>query len=65
MTPRIPNQSFAAVAQRRIPEPDSDGQAFDAMQRVLSMCMPLFARAMESLTRSSSPDLLREGPSLP
>ena len=65
MTARIWTQRFPARAQRKTLEPEIDVQAFDDMHRVLSLCMPLFARAMESLAKRSSLGLFREGPSLP
>ena len=65
MTPRIPLQSFSAGPQRRTLEPVTDVQVFDALHRVLSVCMPLFARAMDSLTKGSSVGLFPQGPSLP
>lgn len=65
MTPRIPLRSFHAAPERRTLEPVTDAQVFDALHRVLSVCMPVFARAMDSLTQGSSVGLFREGSSLP
>jgi len=65
MTPRIPLQSFPAARQQRTIEAVTDAQVFDTLHRVLSVCIPLFARAMDSLTKGSSPGLFRQGPSLP
>jgi hypothetical protein len=65
MTTRILPQNHRATAQRRTLEPEIDVQAFDAMHRVLSVCMPLFAQAMESLGKGSTVDLFSEAPLLP
>ncbi len=65
MTPRIPSQRFPTAPQRRTLGQITNVQVFDALHRVLSVCMPLFAQAMDSLTKGSSVGLFREGPSLP
>jgi hypothetical protein len=65
MTPRISQQTFPAASQPSTLEPVTDVQVFDALHRVLSVCMPLFARAMDSLTKGSSVGLFRQGTSLP
>ena len=65
MTTRIRSQRHPATAQRRTLEPEIDVQALGAMQRVLSVCMPLFAQAMESLRKGSPVDLFSEAPWLP
>ncbi|HME41471.1 MAG TPA: hypothetical protein VKF36_00170 [Syntrophorhabdales bacterium] len=65
MTPRISQQTFPAGSQRSTLEPVTDVQVFHALHRVLSVCMPLFARAMDSLTKGSSVGMFRDGPPLP
>jgi len=63
VTARTSQQTLPALSQRRVFEPAlrrTDGPALDALCRVFSVSMAIFAQAMESLTKGSL-DLFREG----
>jgi hypothetical protein len=59
---RILPQGHPATAQGGTLEPEIDVQAFDAMQGVLSVCMPLFARAIKSLRKGPTVNLSSGAP---
>ena len=64
MNVAVPQQAYPAIIRGRdleIAAAQAHGAALDVLCKVFSACMPIFAQAMQSLTKGSplGPDLFR------